>query len=187
MSSTEVDFDQFLKDLEAQTLPPVHSWHPASIRDMDLLIDRHGDWYYQGGVFQRHSLVKLLSGILVKEQENYFLKSPSETLRITVEDVPFVVTDFSVSTEAESKFIIFDTNVDYKVPLDQDHPLLLRPGLNGTRDIPYILVRDNLEGRIARSAFYRLIDYGEYRMVDGAYQYGLVSHGQFFSLGDVTW
>lgn len=178
-------FESFARALTTQGLPPVDKWRPLEARDMDLVIEASGAWYYQGTPFARHDLVALLSKVLVREGDEYFLVSPAEKLRITVEDAPFVVTDFEVAGNGDEQTIIFDTNVDFKVPLDADHPLTMRA--RAGEETPYLLVRDNLEARLPRSVFYRLVDLGEERTVDGRRQFGVSSGGAFLALAPVTW
>lgn len=154
---------------------------------MDLVIDAGGTWHYGGTPFRRHDLVRLLSGVMRREGDEFFLVSPGEKLRITVEDAPFIATDFEVAGEGQTQRIVFDTNVDYKVSLDDDHPLALRRRSSSTQEVPYVHVRNGLEARVARGVFYRLVSLGEERIVDGRPVFGLSSFGRFFRLGEVTW
>jgi hypothetical protein len=48
---------------------------------------------------------------------------------------------------------------------------------------PYILVRDDLEARIARPVFYELVDLGREERVEDTTQFGVWSRGMFFRLG----
>ncbi len=180
-------FDEFVQALSRQSLPPVDRWRPTLVRDMDLRIDAAGEWFYEGTSFGRRDLVRLLSTVMVREGDEYFLVSPAEKLRISVEDVPFVATDFEVAGQGADQRIVFDTNVDYKVPLDDEHPLRSRPNAEHRADIPYLVVRDGLEARLARGVFYRLVELGEERESGTGREFGVTSHGRFFPLGAVTW
>ncbi len=180
-------FDDFVEALSSQTLPPVHQWEPRTVRDMDLVIDASGTWHYRGTPFARQDLVRLLSGVMVREGDEFFLVSPGEKLRITVEDAPFVATEFELTGEGASRRIVFDTNVDYKVPLDEEHPLTMRRRESTAEDAPYLLVRNGLEARVARGVFYRLVSLGEERSVDGQPVFGISSYRRFFPLSEITW
>ena len=74
--------------------PPVELWDPEYCGEMDLQIKANGDWFYAGTTFKRPALVKLLSSVLKKEQDEYFLVTPVEKIKITVDDVPFVLTQW---------------------------------------------------------------------------------------------
>ena len=83
-----------LKGIESK-IPPVELWDPHHIVEKwDLTIKADGQWYYQGSIFKRMALVKLLASVLKKEQDEYFLVTPVEKIKITVEDVPFVITQW---------------------------------------------------------------------------------------------
>jgi uncharacterized protein len=185
--TTPKGFEAFLESLSEQSLPPLSRWRPTQVRDMDLIIDADGQWHYQGTPFQRQDLVRLLSSVLVREGVEYFLVSPMEKFRITVEDVPFLATDFEVSGDEAGLRIIFNTNVEFKVPLDGDHPLTMRRAPGEGPLVPYLTVRDNLEARLVRSVFYRLVTLGEERDAKSGREFGITSNGEFFVLGDVTW
>ena len=66
----------------------------------------------------------------------------------------------------------------YRVSAGPDHPIrvVIEPETNEPR--PYILVRSNLEARIDRKSFYRLVDIATHH--DG--QFGVWSGGQFFAI-----
>ncbi|GJL80579.1 MAG: hypothetical protein DHS20C01_02130 [marine bacterium B5-7] len=154
---------------------------------MDLVIRADGKWYYQGTVFKRQRLVNLLAKVLICEDDQYYLVSPSEKLRITVEDAPFIATDFECSVTDDSQLIIFGTNVNQKVQLDDKHPLWMAIPPNGDTEIPYIRVRDQLVARLTRSVFYRLTDLGCEHSNNGKQVFGIESAGTFFELGAVSW
>ena len=87
MSDTK--FDNFLScaaGIENRKLPPVDQWNPEFCGDIDIRIARNGSWYHEGRPFLRPSLVRLLSSILKREGDDYFLVSPVEKMRIQVED-----------------------------------------------------------------------------------------------------
>ena len=55
-----------------------------------------------------------------------------------------------------AKNIILKTNLDLSIPLDKDHQLELKK--IGDEHIPFVHVRNNIEGFISRSVYYSLIE-----------------------------
>jgi hypothetical protein len=139
-------------EAERRRLPPVDRWVPVSEGSIDVRIGRDGTWYHEGTAFQRPALVRLLSTVLRREGDKYFLTSPHEKLRITVEDVPLLALDFESRGEGEGAELLFTTNGGDHVVADAVHPVFMR------NDRPYLHVRDGLEALIVRSAFYRMVD-----------------------------
>jgi hypothetical protein len=87
-------------------LPPVDQWNPEFCGDIDIRIARNGSWYHEGRPFLRPSLVRLLSSILKREGDDYFLVSPVEKMRIQVEDVPFIAVGMT-QEEADGEQILY--------------------------------------------------------------------------------
>ena len=117
-----------------------------------------------------------------KEGDNYFLVTPVEKVRITVEDVPFIAVDFEKNYVAGLEFIIFRTNVDDYVKLSKEHPIRIEINPITEEPLPYLLVRDNIEARIDRKSFYRLIDIGEVQERDQENWFGVRSGDDFFPI-----
>jgi uncharacterized protein len=176
-------FDDFLQQLQNQKLPPIHNWSPPMCRDFDLKIDVDGVWYYLGTPFQRTSLVRLLATVLLREENDYYLISPDEKLRIQVADVPFIITDFEYKSNGTKSQLLLETNVGYKVAVGSSHKLFMRAFSNDNVCVPYVTVRDSLEARFSRSAFYRLVEMCDLKTIDGCDYIGIESGGIFHSLG----
>ena len=68
---------------------PVHLWNPENCGEMDLVIRADGVWMHEGSPIGRPQLVRLLATVLRKDPDGYYLVTPVEKLKITVEDVPF--------------------------------------------------------------------------------------------------
>lgn len=150
-----------LLDQQAE-LPPVESWKPERQGEIDIVINRNGEWLYQGELMSRHAVVQLLSSILRKDGEDYFLVTPQEKLKITVEDVPFIVQMMDVENTAESasvkqQLIHFSTQIGDCFTLSPEHPLKV---VYNDRDepAPYVLVRAGMYARLSRSVYYQLVD-----------------------------
>ncbi|WP_163833433.1 DUF1285 domain-containing protein [Spartinivicinus ruber] len=163
------------------SLPPVSQWQPSLCGDIDIVIKSNGQWFFHGTPINRPQLVRLFSTVLRKEQTDFYLVTPVEKLKITVEDAPFVVVAVAIRDENHQQQLVFTTNVGDKVVLDTDHPLQVRSVAEQPK--PYILVRDQLEALINRNVFYELVDKAEEKEIAGDYHLGLWSNGQFFSLG----
>ncbi|MBP8030227.1 MAG: DUF1285 domain-containing protein, partial [Pseudomonadales bacterium] len=161
MSDTK--FDNFLScaaGIENRKLPPVDQWNPEFCGDIDIRIARNGSWYHEGRPFLRPSLVRLLSSILKREGDDYFLVSPVEKMRIQVEDVPFIAVGMT-QEEADGKQILyFRTLTDDLVRLDAEHPLRVQTDSLSGEPRPYIQVRGGMEARIHRPVFKDWVELG---------------------------
>ncbi|MDE1464520.1 DUF1285 domain-containing protein [Spartinivicinus poritis] len=163
------------------SLPPVNQWQPSHCGDIDIVIKNNGQWFFHGTPINRPQLVRLFSTVLRKEQTDYYLVTPVEKLKITVEDVPFIAVAVEITEESHQQQLIFTTNVGDKVVLGVDHPLQIRTVAEQSK--PYILVRDQLEALINRNVFYELVAKAVTNEIAGVCHLGLWSNGQFFSLG----
>jgi len=163
-------------------LPPVHKWNPPFLGDIDMRIARDGTWYYLGAPIKRPAMVKLFSSILRKDGDDYVLVTPVEKVGITVEDAPFVATDFEVSGEGEAQVLRFQTHVGDEAVAGPDHPIRVAIDPDSGEPSPYVLVRANLEALIDRKSFYRLVELGTEREIDGEGWFGVWSSGAFFPI-----
>ncbi|MFN6977902.1 MAG: DUF1285 domain-containing protein [Gemmobacter sp.] len=162
--------------------PPVHLWNPPFCGDIDMRIARDGTWFYQGTPIGRPGLVQLFSSILWREGDRYFLVTPGEKVGITVEDAPFVAIDFDVAGEGSAQTVTFHTHVGDTATAGPDHPIRCPRDPETGEPAPYVLIRRNLEARIDRKSFYRLVDLGTHGVHDGADWFGVWSGGTFFPL-----
>lgn len=81
--------------------------------------------------------------------------------------------------------LIFRTNVDEIVILDAARPLRIAEDRMTRAPVPYILVRDGLEARIARPVFYDLVELGREERLGGKAEFGIWSSAKFFPLGKI--
>ena len=145
----------------------------------DIRIDRHGDWHYQGSPIERTEIVRLFASILRRAEDGtHWLVTPVEQGRIEVEDVPFVLVELAIEEGSRGPVLRFRSNLDEWVEASADHPLVMRPPPGGGGSAPYLLVRNGLEGRIARPVFYELADLASEH--DG--RMGVWSNGAFHPL-----
>jgi hypothetical protein len=156
---------------------------PIDCGDLEMRITRDGTWFYRGSPIARLPLVKLFASVLRREADgHYWLVTPAERGRIEVEDVPFLAVALTVEGEGRDQQLIFRTNLDDIVTAGADNPLRVETTGNG-EPAPYILVRDDLEARIARPVFYELVELGREERVENTTQFGVWSRGMFFRLG----
>ncbi len=167
-----------VKATKSKGLPPVHLWNPPFCGDLDIRIAKDGTWSYLGSPINRFELVKLFSSILKKEDGKYFLVTPVEKVGITVEDAPFIAVDFDLEGEGTTQTLSFTTDVGDVATAGSDHPIRIVTDPDTEEPSPYILIRANLEARIDRKSFYRLVDIAEHK---GDW-FGVWSSGQFFPL-----
>jgi len=158
--------------------PPVHLWTPPFCGDLDMRIARDGTWFYLGTPIGRYELVKLFSSILRKDGDDFFLVTPVEKVGITVDDAPFVATDFDVAGDGPNQILTFHTHVEDVAIAGPDHPIRVERDSRTGEPSPYVLIRRNLEALIDRKSFYRLVDLGSHH--DG--WFGIWSSGQFFPI-----
>ncbi|MDH3690965.1 MAG: DUF1285 domain-containing protein [Gammaproteobacteria bacterium] len=184
MTAASVTLSELLERVKHEKLPPVHQWDPQSCGEMDMRIARDGTWYYMGSPIERAALVRLFSTVLRRDSDDeHYLVTPSEKLRIRVDDAPFVAVELGVSGTGRNQQLIMRTNIDDAVMIDQSHPIWVRYPNEGDQPAPYVLVRDRLEALVSRSVYYELVELGAERQLDGETKYGVWSAGQFFVLG----
>lgn len=156
-------------------------WNPPFSGTIDICIKANGDWYHEGVKFTRQPLAKLFASILKKEGNNYFLVTPTEKWKITVEDKPLLVIESDVEESSAvnpHQKIRFRTSTDDVFYLDDKHPIRMEKSDFNDDIRPYIPVRNNLDALINRNIFYRLAELA----VDNKGTFGLWSCGHFFKL-----
>ncbi len=170
---------------EGKSLPPVDQWNPAFCGDVDIRIARDGNWFHEGRPFLRQPLVRLLSSILKREGDEYFLVSPVEKMRIQVEDAPFVVVGVTQESDeiGDAPVLIFRTLTDDIIRLDAEHPLRVQTDALTGEPRPYIQVRGGMEARIHRPVFYELVGRGREVIRQGEPHLVIDSAGLQFDLG----
>ena len=157
---------------------------PLDCGHFDITIARDGTWFYRGSPIGRLPLVRLFSTVLRRESDgSYWLQTPAERGRITVEDAPFVAVEVTRRGAGRQQELIFRTNIDDTVAAGAEHPLRVVEHPATAEPNPYILVRNGLEARLNRPVFYELVDLGQEERVGDATLFGVWSKGRFFPLG----
>jgi len=160
--------------------PPVHLWNPPYCGDLDIRIARNGQWWYLGTPIGRVELVKLFASVLKLEDGRYYLVTPVEKIGITVDDAPFVAVDFEVRGPGPEQVLVFETNVGDFTEAGPENPIRVVRDPETGEPSPYVHVRRGLEALIDRKSFYRLVEVGEHREVEGTRWFGILSGGAFF-------
>jgi hypothetical protein len=175
------ELDHLLANIEQaeQQTEQRKQWQPKHIGEIDIRIAADGQWFHEGRPFQRMSLVKLFASVLRKEDNDYFLTTPAEKLKIQVDDAPFVAT----MVETQENALVFTTNLEDKFIADAEHPIRVEIDIETQTPRPYVHYRDGLDALISRSAFFDLINLAEEHERDGKTYLTVSSMGQTFDLG----
>ena len=160
----------------------IKKWNPKYCGDIDMRIASDGTWFYCGSPINRKKLVKLFSSILINENNKYFLITPVEKVGIIVDDAPFIANDFEKITENNKSYLVFFTNIDETIVLSKKNPFRISINDKTQEPSPYIMVRKNIEAKIDRKSFYRLLDLAEYSLVKGQEWLGIYSDSTFFPI-----
>lgn len=167
-----MDLTKFQKQIEGSSdktrpLPPVEKWNPDFCGDINMTVALDGRWFYEGTPVGRASLVKLFSSVLKREGDKYFLVTPVEKVGITVEDTPFVITQWK-EIEADTNgdkntALVLITQTGDEVVLNSVDQMELRVPPKSIRDkeataIPYVCVRRNLWARLHQNVYYQLLE-----------------------------
>lgn len=180
------DPNQLAALLSSRKLPPVHLWNPEFCGDMDMRIARDGTWFYMGSPIGRKKLVELFSTVLRRDDDNeFYLVTPVEKLRIKVDDAPFVAVEVDCVNPGQEQELLFRTNVGDVIKADNDHPIRVVTDPETQEPSPYVMIRDRLDALIARPVFYELVELAQERKHGDTTELGLYSCTEFFSLGQL--
>lgn len=127
--------------------------------EAEFAIDSDGVWWHDGRPIEREALVKLFATrALCFEGGEYWLKTPKERHRVAVEDVPFIVVDFTIRNEGEANQTIeLATNIGERFTLGPENPLIVEGGPGKGVVIFYAMVRGGLKARANRTVNYELV------------------------------
>lgn len=150
-----MDLSKLQSSLEHQHRAPVEQWDPPFCGDIDIRIASDGQWFYMNSPIGRKALVKLFASVLKREENDYFLVTPVEKVRIQVEDLPFIVTAWQQVEKEGSQFIQVTTNVDERYLISKTHPLVI------DNDLPAVVVRDQFRARVHRNVYYQWAEIAE--------------------------
>lgn len=171
--------EAFLKD--QPSMPPIHQWNPELSGDMDLLIRSDGSWVHEGDVIQRKALVNLFASILRRESDGcYYLLTPVEKWRISVEEAPLLAVDMDIfDLGSEEQQLTFTTNVGTRFLLSEEFPLSV--SVSEGEPLPVIHLANGLHAKLLRAVFYRLVESAK---VVGE-ELKVLSDRRYYSLGNI--
>ena len=173
-----MSLDSLLAQLSSQSsMPPVEEWDPDYCGEIDLIIKKDGTWFYQGTPFKRMNMVKLFASVIKKEEQDYFLVTPVEKIKINVEHYPFVITQWQWRDENQNDMVL-STNLGDTFLLDAEHPLTI-----DNDDNLIVTVRRNLHAIVHRNVYYQWIE--EAKTSQDKTSLVIHSNGQSFVLGQL--
>ena len=167
--------------------------HAQKQRDgYDFTIDYDGNWYYHSGALagpiKREKLAALFGGaghgfmagkgLLIDEDGKYWLRSPDGQYGVDVEDVPFVIVDYSCDSNDD---LVFVTNFDEQVFVRESGDVFLKEEPLRGEPVLYCHVRKGLVARVSRAVFASLIFDGMLDEAGTGYVLHCGTHG--FTLG----
>jgi hypothetical protein len=172
-----------VKQAPGRGLPPVHLWNPAHCGEIDIVIQRNGLWRHEGTPIGREALVRLFSTVLRKDPDGFYLVTPVEKMKITVEDAPFVAVRVDRVAQAGGQALRFLTNVGDQVDAGPENPIRVEVDAKTGEPHPYVHVRRGLEALIARPVFYELVEMAEERPTAEGPRLEVSSNGVWFPMG----
>jgi hypothetical protein len=116
-------------------------------------------------------------------QGDFWLVTPTERLRIEVEDTPFLAVELFFAGAGREQILSVRTNVDEIVTIDADHPLEVITDPQTGHPSPRVRVRDGIDARLARPVYYEVVARGVEEKMGDVQFYGIWSAGQFFPIG----
>ena len=176
-----MDLSTLAQHLQQPQLAPVEQWQPAFCGDMPILIAADGQWYYQNSLIQRPALVQLFASVLIRQQQDYFLQTPQEKVRIQVEDAAFVVTDCAWYSTPCGPMLQLSTNVQQQVLVNTRYPLLLQSSPQ-QQLLPYLQLWRGLSAKLSRNVYYQLAEQASAVYCNQQTHYQIKSAGIPFTL-----
>ncbi len=172
----------YLTDTEAFRVP-VDLHGRTFCGDLDIRIDSHGQWHYNGNPLVNREMVCLFAAMLVAGDDGrYWLVSPNEIGRIEVDDAPFIAIRKFTAGRGKNRTVSVLTNTDQVITIKADTPLIVKPSpVNGAITL-YVMDEHGLEARLSRGAAGELLDLGVSRKENECDAFGLWSCGTFFPL-----
>lgn len=149
-----VDLKQLQASLQTSSRPPVETWNPPFCGDLDIRIAADGRWFYQGSEITRQPLVRLFASVLWQENDEYYLVTPGEKVRIKVDDLPFCILSWAHVGD-NNEYIKVTTNVGEEYVLSAENPLCME------QTLPAVKIRDGFLARVHRNVYYQWAELAE--------------------------
>jgi hypothetical protein len=161
--------EQYQRQAEQQFAAILQSAPPA------IRIDQNGVWYYCDEPLEREYLVQLFYTVLTKQPDGYYLTTPVENVKITVDDVPYSVVSVSVDDNGDVRCTL---NTGAVIPINEHHS----PRLSN-ENVVYIPLESpkgvSVEARFTHSAYLQL---AAHLIQHDAHTFTLESFGRIFVL-----
>ena len=126
--------------------------------NIDMYIDRNGNWYHQGSPIGRIELVRLFASVLKRDDDgNYWLITPAEMARIAVEDAPFLAVELFRTGDGTKQSLSLRTNLDAIITIDERHPIRITINYDTGEPTPYVVLDGTIEAKISRAVYYELV------------------------------
>lgn len=174
-----LNLQDVLQSLEQRKKAPTELWDPPYCGELPIRIDEEGNWYYQDSRIQRIELVRLFASVLARENDDYYLITPAEKVKITVEDAPFLIVGWDYISDTDPTVMQLTTNIGDRLPLSPDHPLLLKD------NYPYVDMGQGLFAKVHRNVYYQWLESVATESGDSAKQLIIQSAGQAFVVGEL--
>lgn len=163
--------------------PPIEKWDPELSGDIDIHIQRDGTWMFKGNPLGREAMMRLFSTILRREADGeYYLVTPVEKWRLTVEDAPLVAHSLEVQGEGHSQQVLLTLNTGETLLVGERHPLRVETYPESDEPRPLVSVMHGLDARLVTAAYYDLAEYVVPKPGNEAVL-GVWSDGNFYELG----
>lgn len=163
--------------------PPIEKWQPELSGDIDIHIQRDGTWIYRGSPLAREAMMRLFATILRREDDGeYYLVTPVEKWRLTVEDAPLVAHSVEVQGEGRTQKILLTLNTGETLLIGERHPLRVGTYSESSEPRPVVDVVHGLEARLLTTAYYDLAEQVVPKADDESIL-GVWSDGNFYELG----
>ena len=154
LSKTLFDLEEQLKFDNLESKPPIHDWTPRSHGNIDILIRKDGSWWHEGEKINRKPLIKLFASILRKESDgDYYLVTPQEKWRISVELLPLIVIALETNYSPGYPCLNVTLNTGEVVPINKKYKIELE---NKAEGIASVALWNGLSALFNRSSWYEL-------------------------------
>ena len=127
----------------------------------ELRIDSEGNWFHGGIEIVRKDILQLFSQNLRRAADgSYFLRIGRDEAPVVVEDVPFVVVRVQEASGGNFQLLLSDGATE---------PLRPETITFNSENVPYCLIREDLEAKLSRQAYYQLAKYIEFDKMSDSY------------------
>ncbi|WP_372932148.1 DUF1285 domain-containing protein [Shewanella putrefaciens] len=134
---------QFAADNRLTSVAPLCSEVP--LFDINAL----GDWTYLGTSLPA-KFAKLFASILHCIDDEYFLITPVEKVRVRVEDAPLLIVDFERAQP--------HSQLNVKTSIETQHPNIDIKQMKLTNDSVYLPLERGLWGKLGRACYYNFVN-----------------------------